>query len=493
VTAVVCAPLTVERRALSRPGSPLRVLRTGMGPHRTAAAVAGLDADALIVAGVGGALVAAARPGDLVVATEVRSSDGTVPCPSAPMLAAALRKLGLTVHTGPVYSSDRLVGRDERRRLAGTGAIAVDMESAVVAAAAGGRPFAAVRAIVDTTDHGLWTPGTIRRGIAALRVLHRTTPALEKWAAAVGSRELVLPAPRSFCAGVERAVDVVERALDQRGGPVYVRRQIVHNAHVVRRLADRGAVFVTEVDEVPRGSTVVLAAHGVAPTVRAAARDRDLDVIDATCPLVAKVHAEVRRGATRGNTVFLIGHLDHEEVEGTVGEAPDDVVVVADAAAAATVTPRDPGRVTYAMQTTLAVDEAEQIAQVLRDRFPALDGPRREDICYATSNRQLAVRAAARDSDLVLVVGSANSSNSLRLAEVAQREGVPAHLIEDAGQIDLDWLPGVARIAVTAGASAPPHLVDEVVDCLTGLGPVRTREAEVAHEDLRFALPKEVS
>jgi 4-hydroxy-3-methylbut-2-enyl diphosphate reductase len=191
--------------------------------------------------------------------------------------------------------------------------------------------------------------------------------------------------------------------------------------------------------------------------------------------------------------VFLIGHPEHEEDEGTVGEAPADVVVVEDAAAAPTVTPREPGRVAYAMQTTLAVDEAEEIAQILRDRFPALTGPRREDICYATSNRQLAIRTAARDSDLVLVVGSANSSNSLRLAEVAERDGVPAHLIEDAGQIDLDWLPGTTRIAVTAGASAPPHLVDDVVHCLTGLGPVRTREAEVAQEDIRFTLPKEVS
>ena len=494
MTAVVCAPLTVERRALSRPGSPLRVLRTGMGPERSAAAAAALDdADALIVAGVGGGLVAAARPGDLVVATEVRSRDGAVTSPSAPLLAGALRKLGLTVHTGPLYTSERLIHRGERRRLAETGAIAVDMESAPIAAAAGDRPFVAGRAIVDTADHGLWTPGTIRRGVAALRVLRRATPALEQWAAAVGPREVVLAAPRSFCAGVDRAIDVVERILDQRGGPVYVRRQIVHNAHVVRRLADRGAVFVTEVDEVPRGSTVVLAAHGVAPAVRAAARDRGLDVIDATCPLVAKVHAEVRRSAGHGDTVFLIGHPEHEEVEGTVGEAPADVVVVEDAAAAATVTPRDPGRVAYAMQTTLAVDEAEEIAQILRDRFPALTGPRREDICYATSNRQLAIRTAARDSDLVLVVGSANSSNSLRLAEVAERDGVPAHLIEDAGQIDLDWLPGTTRIAVTAGASAPPHLVDDVVHCLTGLGPVRTREAEVAQEDIRFTLPKEVS
>src|SRR5256714_1831422 len=332
MTAIVFAPLAVEYRALSRPGSSLRVVRTGMGPARAAAAAeASADADAFIVAGVGGGLAPSARPGDIVVATEiltggVRGPDGTVESPSAPLLAGALRRLGLTVHTGPLYTNDRVVNGARRRQLAGTGAIAVDMESAPVAAAAGGRPFAAVRALVDTADHRLWTPGPLRRGVAALRNLRRAVPALEQWAAAVGGREVLLAAPRSFCAGVERAIDVVERALDQRGGPVYVRRQIVHNAHVVRRLADRGAVFVAEVDEVPRGATVVLAAHGVAPEVRATARERDLDVIDATCPLVTKVHAEVRRYTGRGDTVFLIGHRDHEEVEGTVGEAPDDVI-----------------------------------------------------------------------------------------------------------------------------------------------------------------------
>jgi 4-hydroxy-3-methylbut-2-en-1-yl diphosphate reductase len=494
MTAVVFAPLRVERRALSRPGSSLRVVRTGMGPVRAATAVgAHADADAFAVAGVGGGLAGPGRPGDIVVASEVRGPAGTVACPSAPLLTGALRRLGLTVHTGPLYTSDRVVNGARRRQLAGTGAIAVDMESAPVAAAAGGRPFAAVRALVDTADHGLWTPGTLRRGMAALRNLRRAVPGLEQWAAAVGAREVLLAAPRSFCAGVERAIDVVERALDQRGGPVYVRRQIVHNAHVVRRLADRGAVFVTEVDEVPRGATVVLAAHGVAPDVRAAARERDLDVIDATCPLVTKVHAEVRRYTGRGDTVFLIGHRDHEEVEGTVGEAPDDIIVVEDAAAAARVTPRDPARVAYAMQTTLAVDEAEEIAAVLRERFLTVAGPRRDDICYATTNRQQAVRAVARDSDLVLVVGSTNSSNSLRLVEVAEREGVPAHLVDDAGEIDLRWLAGARRIGLTAGASAPPHLVDDIVHALTGLGPVSLRETEVAHEDIRFTLPKEVS
>jgi 4-hydroxy-3-methylbut-2-enyl diphosphate reductase len=299
--------------------------------------------------------------------------------------------------------------------------------------------------------------------------------------------------PRSFCAGVERAIDIVERALDRYGSPVYVRRQIVHNAHVVGDLERRGAVFVSEVDEVPAGEVLVLAAHGVAPAVRAQASSRELTVIDATCPLVTKVHNEVRRYAGRGDTVLLIGHRDHEEVEGTVGEAPEHVIVVDDAAAAARVSPPDPSRVAYAMQTTLAVDEADEIAGILRDRFPGLRGPRRDDICYATTNRQLALRAVARDCDLVLVVGSANSSNSVRLVEVAEREGVTARLIEDAGQLDLRLLARAGRIGITAGASAPPHLVDDLVRCLGGLGPVTVREPSAEPEDLRFTLPKEVS
>ncbi|WP_432843802.1 4-hydroxy-3-methylbut-2-enyl diphosphate reductase [Dactylosporangium sp. CA-092794] len=316
---------------------------------------------------------------------------------------------------------------------------------------------------------------------------------MQQWAAAVGPREVLLAGPRSFCAGVERSIEIVERALEMRPHPVYVRRQIVHNAHVVRRLSERGAIFVEEVEQVPRGATVVLAAHGVSPAVRTAAQERELDVIDATCPLVTKVHNEVRRYAARGETVFLIGHHDHEEVEGTVGEAPGNVVVVGDMAAAARVSAPDPERVAYAMQTTLAVDEAEQIAGALRERFPALAGPRREDICYATTNRQQAVRAVARQSDLVLVLGSGNSSNSLRLVEVAQREGARAHLVEDIGAVDLEWLAGAGRVGITAGASAPPHLVDDVVAGLAGFGPVTTREVTVATEDVRFTLPKEVS
>ncbi|MBO0871309.1 MAG: 4-hydroxy-3-methylbut-2-enyl diphosphate reductase, partial [Micromonosporaceae bacterium] len=306
-------------------------------------------------------------------------------------------------------------------------------------------------------------------------------------------REVLLAGPRSFCAGVDRAIDIVDRALDRFGAPVYVRRQVVHNAHVVARLADRGAVFVSEVDDVPAGATVVLAAHGVAPAVRQRAAERELRVIDATCPLVAKVHTEVRRYAGRGDTVLLIGHRDHEEVEGTLGEAPDRVLVVEDLAGAAEVQPADPARVAYAMQTTLAVDEASTIADALRQRFPSLQGPRTDDICYATTNRQQAVRAVAENADLMLVVGSANSSNSLRLVEVASAAGLPAYLVDDAGEVDLAALAGARRIGITAGASAPPHLVEQLIDCLGGLGPITRREVQVATEDVTFTLPREVS
>ena len=306
-------------------------------------------------------------------------------------------------------------------------------------------------------------------------------------------RKVLLASPRGYCAGVERAVDTVERLLDLHGPPVYVRKQIVHNAHVVRDLEDRGAIFVEEVDEVPPGSLVVLAAHGVAPIVRTEAAERGLSVIDATCPLVTKVHNEVRRYSARGDTVFLIGHQDHEEVVGTVGEAPSDIVVINDVHEARTVQPRDPEKVAYVMQTTLAVDEAADVAAVLRGRFPSLSAPRRDDICYATTNRQQAVRSVAAQADLVLVVGSANSSNSRRLVEVAEREGTPAYLIDDAGDLDLRWLAGVGTIGITAGASAPPHLVDDLVHCLGGLGPVTIRQAHVVDEDVQFTLPREVS
>jgi 4-hydroxy-3-methylbut-2-en-1-yl diphosphate reductase len=307
--------------------------------------------------------------------------------------------------------------------------------------------------------------------------------------AAPAPHTVLLAAPRSFCAGVERAIEIVEHALEQRGRPVYVRKQIVHNAHVVADLETRGAVFVDELAQVPPGSTVVFSAHGVSPAVRTEAGERDLRVIDATCPLVTKVHTEARRFAARGDTVLLIGHAGHEEVEGTLGEAPDHTVLVEDVAQAWTVTVPDPERVSYLTQTTLAVDETKEILGVLRSRFPFLKGPASDDICYATTNRQQSLSSVAEKSDLVLVIGSTNSSNSVRLVELARRAGTQAHLIDDAGDIRPEWLDGVLTVGVTAGASAPPELVDEVV---AALGPVRVLEHRTATEDIKFTLPSSV-
>jgi 4-hydroxy-3-methylbut-2-enyl diphosphate reductase len=305
-------------------------------------------------------------------------------------------------------------------------------------------------------------------------------------------RTVLLAAPRSFCAGVERAIEVVERALELRGAPVYVRKQIVHNTRVVADLTARGAVFVDTLDPVPDGATVVFSAHGVAPDVYAAAARRGLRVIDATCPLVTKVHAEARRFAARGDTVVLIGHAGHEEVEGTLGEAPDRTVLVATPEDAARVAVADPERVSYLTQTTLAVDEAAAVVGALRARFPALRGPGSDDICYATTNRQDALAAIADDADTVLVVGSANSSNSVRLVELAERRGTPAHLIDSAADIRPEWLAGAATVGLTAGASAPPVLVDAVVAALGWLGPLDVHERTTTRETLRFTLPPAV-
>jgi 4-hydroxy-3-methylbut-2-enyl diphosphate reductase len=299
-------------------------------------------------------------------------------------------------------------------------------------------------------------------------------------------RRVLLASPRSFCAGVERAIDVVRDLLDERGGPLHVRKQIVHNAHVVAELEAAGAVFVDELDEVPGGSTVVFSAHGVSPAVRADAEARGLEVVDATCPLVAKVHAQARRFAGRGDTVVLIGHAGHEEVDGTLGEAPGSTVLVESVADVARVRVPDPRRVSYLTQTTLSAHETAEIVAALRARFPALRGPAGADICYATTNRQDALAAIAADADLVLVVGSANSSNSVRLVELARRAGTPAHLVEDAGAIDPAWLDGVAVVGLTAGASAPPGLVDEVVAALGRRGPVAVQERRVTEETVRF-------
>lgn len=300
-------------------------------------------------------------------------------------------------------------------------------------------------------------------------------------------RSVLLASPRSFCAGVERAVEIVERLLDQRGGPIYVRKQIVHNIHVVRSLEARGAVFVEELSEVPFGATAVFSAHGVSPAVRAEARERSLDVLDATCPLVTKVHSEARRFAERGDTIVLIGHAGHEEVEGTLGEAPDQMVLVETVSDVEAL--KITGPVSYLTQTTLAVDETTEVIQALHRKFPQLRGPGSDDICYATTNRQIAIRDVAARSDLVLVVGSKNSSNSVRMVELATRAGTPAHLIDDASEIDPAWLAGVSTVGLSAGASAPPELVDEVVEALRALGPVEISTHTAATETIAFTLP----
>jgi 4-hydroxy-3-methylbut-2-enyl diphosphate reductase len=307
-----------------------------------------------------------------------------------------------------------------------------------------------------------------------------------------GQTTLLLASPRSLCAGVERAIETVERVIEEHGAPIYVRKQIVHNLHVVADLRERGAEFVDELDEVPDGATVVFSAHGVSPQVHAEAARRSLNVIDATCPLVAKVHAEARRFAARGDTVVLIGHAGHEEAEGTLGQAPDRTVLVQTAADVAHLEVADPERISYLTQTTLAMDETTEIVDALRARFPMLAGPPSEDICYATTNRQEALRAVTADAQVVLVIGSANSSNSQRLVEMTRRRGTPAYLVDDSGGIDPAWLDGAEVIGLTAGASAPPHLVDEVIGYLRERGAVALREVSAATETMRFALPSQV-
>ncbi|MFD7862821.1 4-hydroxy-3-methylbut-2-enyl diphosphate reductase [Streptomyces sp. NPDC057682] len=375
----------------------------------------------------------------------------TVPLAAAPLVTGALLREGLTVREGAPHRPGT-VGLELR-----TGGSEAHFTAPPDAAA----PFTAVR---------------------------------DAWRAALGPRTVLLAEPRSFCAGVDRAVEIVEEALRRHPHPVYVRKQIVHNTHVVRDLAGRGAVFVDELDEVPAGATVVFSAHGVAPAVRADAARRGLRVLDATCPLVTKVHSEVRRYARRGDRILLIGHAGHEESEGTLGEAPERTTLVQSVADVAALDDPEPGtRVSYALQTTLAVDEAAEVVHALQERFPGIQGPGSDDICYATTNRQAAVRAVAGDSGLVLVVGSRNSSNSVRLVEVAERAGARARLVEDVGEVRLAELRDAATVGLTAGASAAPALVDEIVRALRGLGPVTTSVRRVAQETVTFSLPKELS
>jgi len=499
VSLVVMTPLRLEalavRRGLSDP--EVEVVRTGMGAARSRAAVEALccrpgGIGPVAVAGVCGGVDPELRPGDVVVATAVRTEDGAErELPGGAVLANAVRKLGHCV-TGTILSVERLHGNALSTVLGHEGIVAVDMESAWLAAAAGDRPFSVLRVVADAGGRSVYHPRTLPDGTKALIALRRVAPALEDWARAAGPRTVLLAGPRSFCAGVERAIEVVERALEQRSHPIYVRKQIVHNVHVVGELEQRGAVFVDNLDEVPDGATVVFSAHGVSPQVKHSAADRGLDVIDATCPLVNKVHAEARRFAKIGKTIVLVGHDHHEEVEGTMGEAPQSIKLVETLDDLDRLEIEDPEQVAYLTQTTLSVDDTAEVVDALRQRFPTLTGPPSADICYATQNRQLALKAVARESDLVLVVGSENSSNSVRLVEVSEREGTPARLIDDHTGLDPVWLAGKRTIGLTAGASAPERLVQQVIDELAGLGQVSVEDRTVAQESIQFNLPKEV-
>ncbi len=303
--------------------------------------------------------------------------------------------------------------------------------------------------------------------------------------------KLLLAAPRGYCAGVDRAVQTVERALELHGAPVYVRKEIVHNKHVVEDLAARGAVFVDElVDEIPEGAITVFSAHGVSPAVHADAEARKLQTIDATCPLVTKVHREAIKFAEEGYTIVLVGHGGHEEVEGTMGEAPDAMVLVESEADVDALEVADPERIAYLTQTTLSVDETRAIIGRLREKFPAITGPRTDDICYATTNRQLAVRQMAEQCDLVLVIGSRNSSNSNRLVDVARDHGAASYLIDNAGEVREEWLDGVRVAGISSGASAPEELVEELVAFFRDRGTADVQTFEVLREDVRFMLPK---
>jgi 4-hydroxy-3-methylbut-2-enyl diphosphate reductase len=312
-------------------------------------------------------------------------------------------------------------------------------------------------------------------------------------ASEAGRRSVLLAAPRGYCAGVDRAVITVEQALDLYGAPVYVRKQIVHNRHVVADLEKRGAVFVEEIEEVPAGATVVFSAHGVSPEVHRQAAERDLRTIDATCPLVTKVHHEARRFAADDYDILLIGHEGHEEVEGTAGEAPGHIQLVQSPADVAGIVVRDPAKVAWLSQTTLSVDETMETVAKIRERFPLLLDPPSDDICYATQNRQMAIKGISVDADLVIVVGSANSSNSVRLVEVAMESGATsAHRVDDASEMSESWLEGVDTVSVTSGASVPDDLVDGVLQFLADRGYPDARAVHTAEESLVFALPPEL-
>jgi 4-hydroxy-3-methylbut-2-enyl diphosphate reductase len=499
---LVLAPLRLEALAFGPGGrvggTALAIERVGMGLARAGASARRLSTlatppAAVVVAGLGGALAPGLEPGDVVVAERLIDAQGyeVARLASATWLVGELRRRGQRARPGTVVSTDHIVTGPERATLCALGADVVDMESTALAQVDWGAPLAVLRAVSDSPGVELFSPAGALGALKGLASLRRARYALADWAAAVGPRQVLLANPRSFCAGVLRAVETVERALQRYGPPVYVRRQIVHNAHVISRLESAGAVFVQELAEVPDGARVVFSAHGVGTSVNEEARRRQMSTIDATCPLVTKVHNEARRFAAAGRQLVLIGHAGHDEVEGTLGtvpgtrlvSTPDDVVHLN----------LDETRPTaFVTQTTLATDEVTTVIGALEQRFGDLARPPASDICYASQNRQEAVRKMAPDCDVVIVVGSLNSSNSNRLVEVARRSGTKAHLVDSRADLQLSWLAGARRVGVTAGASVPAELVQEVVDCLAGLGPVSVEERSTGRENVSFPLPLEV-
>jgi 4-hydroxy-3-methylbut-2-enyl diphosphate reductase len=465
-----------------------------------------------VLAGYCGATNEELSSGDVVVATEVLSETGTFELskPLAMALCGSLTKvlapLGKRAVIGKIWSGKRpVLGRKARESLGVRGVLAAEMEAAFLLGGEGGpvaispvaddmRPGSVftgqlsgiVRVVLDSS-HG-FSPSSLSE---AKRSLGEVAPVIATWGSVLGERELLLASPRSWCAGVERAVAVVERALERFGAPVFVRRQIVHNRRVVEALEAKGAVFVEELDEVPESATVVFSAHGVSPAVREQAAKRGLRVIDATCPLVAKVHLEARRWLKKGYTVLLAGHEGHDEVEGTLGEDPS-IRLVQSAGDLRSLEVPDPTKVALLSQTTLAVDEVNELARVVERKFPDAKTPANSDICYATQNRQQAVREVSEKVDLVLVAGSCNSSNGNRLVEVARRCGAPAYMVEGPQDVDPRWLEKVKRIGITAAASTPEEIVEDLIELCRALGPVALDEHVAMEETMSFQLPQEV-
>lgn len=521
---LLMAPLRLEARAVSQGAPDARVVRTGAGPLRSCRSVAELTAEvphpgnrrfpnplqdsdsptrpgasqspvrAVAVAGLAGGLRDDLEPGTVVVANRVIDEAGNVAAQlsSAALLAAELTARGHKAVVGTVISARNVVQGSQRRAvLASLGAVAVDTETAWLLTNEWGLPSVAVRVIVDTPGRELRSLATVTSGIKALGVLSRAARVIAEWSDSLDEREIVLASPRSFCAGVDRAIQTVEKAIDKFGAPVYVRRHIVHNRHVVADLEARGAVFVRDLDEVPDGATVIFSAHGVAPSVRRIAADRGLSVVDATCPLVSKVHHEVRRFAARSMQVVLIGHAGHDETEGTLGEAPN-ISLVENPADVARLEVSDPERLAYVTQTTLSPDDVASVVGELTRRYPGVVGPASADICYATQNRQDAVRMIAPKCSMVIVVGSPSSSNANRLVEVARRHGSKAVLVEDERDLRFEHVRGASVLGVTAAASTPPHVVDAVVDALRSFGPTHITQVSTVAENASFSLPMEV-